>query len=94
MDETAAKPGLEKFSFLQQRLRIGWGTARVAVGMAFGNYVYDGGLVWRRFDAKYNSFTNAVRSALLPTATTTTTTTTTTTGCLARHAAPFASAES
>lgn len=26
---------------LQQRLRFGWGTARVAVGMAFANMVYD-----------------------------------------------------
>lgn len=30
-----------KLIFLQNRLRIGWGTARVAVGMAFGHYVYD-----------------------------------------------------
>jgi len=27
--------------FLQRRLRIGWGTARVAAGMAFGQGVYD-----------------------------------------------------
>lgn len=27
--------------YASARLRIGWGTARVAVGMAFGNYVYD-----------------------------------------------------
>ena len=32
---------LEKWHHLQNRLRIGWGTARVAVGMSFGNYVYD-----------------------------------------------------
>jgi hypothetical protein len=30
-----------KLSLLQNRLRIGWGTARVAVGMAFGHYIYD-----------------------------------------------------
>ena len=30
-----------KLQVLQQRLRIGWGTARVAVGIAFGQKVYD-----------------------------------------------------
>lgn len=29
------------FSYLQDRLRIGWGTARVAVGMAVGYELYD-----------------------------------------------------
>ena len=31
----------EQLHFLQQRLRIGWGTARVAMGIAFGHAVYD-----------------------------------------------------
>jgi hypothetical protein len=30
-----------KLKFVQRRLRIGWGTVRVAVGMSFGHYVYD-----------------------------------------------------
>jgi hypothetical protein len=30
-----------KLRYLQQRLRIGWGTARVACGMTFGHAVYD-----------------------------------------------------
>lgn len=30
-----------KFKHIQSRLRIGWGTARVAVGMSFGHFVYD-----------------------------------------------------
>jgi len=41
-NEVAAEQGvLRKLSHLQQRLRVGWGTARVAIGMAFGNQVYD-----------------------------------------------------
>lgn len=32
---------LEKSIHVQNRLRIGWGTARVALGMTFGHYVYD-----------------------------------------------------
>mgnify|MGYP005848476991 CR=1 FL=1 len=31
-----------KLSYVQNRLRIGWGTARVAMGIAFGHWVYDG----------------------------------------------------
>jgi hypothetical protein len=31
----------QKWRHIQNRLRIGWGTARVAVGMAFGHSVYD-----------------------------------------------------
>lgn len=31
----------DKLHLLQNRLRIGWGTARVAVGMAFGHFIYD-----------------------------------------------------
>ena len=31
----------EKWNHLQNRLRIGWGTARVAVGIAFGHWFYD-----------------------------------------------------
>ena len=30
-----------RFHHLQGRLRIGWGTARVAIGMALGHFVYD-----------------------------------------------------
>lgn len=30
-----------QLSYLQQQLRIGWGTARVACGMALGAYIYD-----------------------------------------------------
>ena len=32
----------QQLRYLSQRLRIGWGTARVATGMAFGHWVYDG----------------------------------------------------
>lgn len=32
---------LAKCKHIQNRLRIGWGTARVAVGMSFGHFVYD-----------------------------------------------------
>lgn len=32
----------QRIAHLQKRLRIGWGTARVATGMAFGHWVYDG----------------------------------------------------
>ena len=31
----------KKLKHTQQRLRIGWGTARVALGMSFGHWVYD-----------------------------------------------------
>lgn len=31
----------QKLKLIQTRLRLGWGTARVAVGMTFGHYVYD-----------------------------------------------------
>lgn len=31
-----------QLKYITQRLRIGWGTARVAMGMAFGHWVYDG----------------------------------------------------
>jgi len=31
----------ERCRHIQNRLRIGWGTARVALGMTFGHYVYD-----------------------------------------------------
>ncbi|CAJ1931275.1 unnamed protein product [Cylindrotheca closterium] len=32
---------LQKCKHVQNRLRIGWGTARVAIGMSFGHFVYD-----------------------------------------------------
>lgn len=31
----------DRWQFIQHRLRIGWGTARVGCGMAFGAMVYD-----------------------------------------------------
>ena len=40
--ETQSRPTLiEKIKYVQNRLRIGWGTVRVAVGMSFGHYIYD-----------------------------------------------------
>jgi hypothetical protein len=40
--ETSERPGLlQKARYVQNRLRIGWGTFRVAVGMSFGHFVYD-----------------------------------------------------
>jgi hypothetical protein len=40
--ETQSQPTLwGKLKFVQRRLRIGWGTVRVAVGMSFGHFVYD-----------------------------------------------------
>ncbi|VEB32654.1 hypothetical protein [Legionella cherrii] len=35
------KPLLSQLSFFQQKFRIGWGTARVAVGMAVGQKLFD-----------------------------------------------------
>lgn len=35
------KTAIQKWSLLQNRLRIGWGTARVALGMTFAHSVYD-----------------------------------------------------
>lgn len=31
----------ERYIHIQNRLRLGWGTARVALGMSFGHFVYD-----------------------------------------------------
>mmetsp|Transcript_29745 Transcript_29745/g.43974 ORF Transcript_29745/g.43974 Transcript_29745/m.43974 type:complete len:336 (-) Transcript_29745:3858-4865(-) len=42
---------ITKMKFAQNRLRIGWGTARVAVGMSFGQYVYEE-LIWMALNAK------------------------------------------
>lgn len=40
--ETSQRPTLyEKTRHVQNRLRLGWGTARVALGMSFGHFVYD-----------------------------------------------------
>jgi len=40
--EVRAQKGLSgRLSHLQQRLRVGWGTARVGVGMALGQQLYD-----------------------------------------------------
>lgn len=40
--ETAKQPGnVQKLHHLQNKLRIGWGTARVAMGMSFAHAVYD-----------------------------------------------------
>lgn len=42
VQEAAGQPTLHtKVELIQDRLRIGWGTVRVAVGMAFGNLLYD-----------------------------------------------------
>jgi hypothetical protein len=42
VQETRERPNpYEKCKHIQNRLRIGWGTTRVAVGMSFGHYVYD-----------------------------------------------------
>lgn len=35
------KTGWQRARYIQNRLRIGWGTVRVAIGMAFGHLVYD-----------------------------------------------------
>ena len=35
------KTHLERLSFFQQKLRIGWGTARVGVGMGVGQWIFD-----------------------------------------------------
>jgi hypothetical protein len=41
-DEVLQRPSwYEKCWHVQNRLRIGWGTARVALGMTFGHFVYD-----------------------------------------------------
>ena len=37
---------VEGASYLQQRLRIGWGTARVSVGMGFGQWCFDSVKLW------------------------------------------------
>lgn len=40
--ETSTRPTLwSKYVYVQSRLRIGWGTVRVAVGMSFGQVLYD-----------------------------------------------------
>lgn len=40
--ETQSQPTVtHALKHVQNRLRLGWGTARVAVGMSFGHYVYD-----------------------------------------------------
>jgi hypothetical protein len=42
VQETQSRPSLVgKIKYIQSRLRIGWGTVRVAVGMSFGHYIYD-----------------------------------------------------
>jgi Mitochondrial carrier protein len=44
--EVSSQPTiLHRLKYLQSRLRIGWGTARVAIGMSFGQYVYEK-LMW------------------------------------------------
>jgi hypothetical protein len=50
---------LRKWSYLQNRLRIGWGTARVAVGMALGQFVYEE-LMWRMaLEINHDDFSTA-----------------------------------
>lgn len=42
VQETWMQPtAMDKLHHVQNRLRIGWGTARVALGMTFGHFVYD-----------------------------------------------------
>ena len=42
VEEAARQPTTwRRARYVQNRLRIGWGTVRVAVGMAFGHLVYD-----------------------------------------------------
>lgn len=38
---TGQRTWYRKLRHIQNRLRIGWGTARVALGMSFGHFVYD-----------------------------------------------------
>jgi len=46
LTEIKEQPSLyKKWQHLQSRLRIGWGTTRVAVGMSFGQFVYEE-LMW------------------------------------------------
>jgi hypothetical protein len=40
-EEAETKKGFQKWSFLQSRLRVGWGTLRVALGISFGHAIYD-----------------------------------------------------
>ena len=44
------------FRFIQNRLRLGWGTARVAIAMAFAAFLYE--LFKIKFDIHNNSFEN------------------------------------
>mmetsp|Transcript_1783 Transcript_1783/g.1888 ORF Transcript_1783/g.1888 Transcript_1783/m.1888 type:complete len:345 (-) Transcript_1783:324-1358(-) len=39
--ENRPRPVWEQFRYAGMRLRIGWGTARVAIGISFGHFVYD-----------------------------------------------------
>lgn len=32
---------IQRIRYIQHKLRIGWGTLRIAIGMAFGNFVFD-----------------------------------------------------
>ena len=34
--------GIQRFHYLQHQLRVGWGTLRVAMGLAFAHSIYDG----------------------------------------------------
>lgn len=44
----------DRFHYIQQRLRLGWGSARVVVGMALGQAVFDAALhQWERTEAQY-----------------------------------------
>lgn len=40
-DNSKQYTGLERARFFQQRLRLGWGTGRVGLGMAAGQYLFD-----------------------------------------------------
>lgn len=42
MNQARQRPNfMQRILFLTNRLRIGWGTARVGMGVAFGHYAYD-----------------------------------------------------
>jgi len=54
ISQTIGKPNLiDGLIHFQNRLRIGWGTARVAIGMTFGQYMYER-LMWTAMASRNN----------------------------------------
>ena len=52
-DAKSHKTAWQRARYIQNRLRIGWGTVRVAIGMAFGHLVYDNLMgLYEEFDDK------------------------------------------